>query len=433
MITLQGDRNPLGEMFGAAVNTYATKKAGDWEQQKTNEEIKKAFANLNEDSSPFDVMQAIESIKDDKAKNRLTAGFKDIGATKRERIKQGQVAERRKQLVTKYGLTPDYEELTESEIITAGKQKLAEEKVSKKTQETETQKAKLLEIAKKNGVEIDPIDIEGLTPAQAKAHIKQKETEEANYKSNLAQGKEEGLSEEEMRAMKPEILQKVLDRKEKAREYEGASKLAIHKSSEDEAKLVSESYQNGKRVKQAYKIASNAIEQNGVDGIPTLAKYLKVFGANRLSEVLMSKDQAQLQSLIPTFMENFKQLFGGRITNADLVILEAKVPDMLKSKEANKAVLEILNKYADINIETGDIAREVVKDNGGYRPIDFMDQIEERLLARHPELTEEQIAEEKNLPKIIITSDGKKRKIPGDWTKEDIEQAIKENPGTRVE
>lgn len=101
-------------------------------------------------------------------------------------------------------------------------------------------------------------------------------------------------------------------------------------------------------------------------------------GGEAIAEALLSKEEATLLASIPAFLEGRKELFGVRLSDADLALLRDKLPDIGKSKEANMAILKLMKRSADKAILKENIARDIKKQNGGLRPVDYRDQVEER-------------------------------------------------------
>lgn len=100
---------------------------------------------------------------------------------------------------------------------------------------------------------------------------------------------------------------------------------------------------------------------------------------DKISSALMNKNEAALQASIPAFLEGKKEMFGVRLSDADLRVLQDKLPDISKSKEANLAILGIMEKYSEASLLKFKIASEIKKDNKGLRPVDYREQIEGRL------------------------------------------------------
>jgi hypothetical protein len=96
------------------------------------------------------------------------------------------------------------------------------------------------------------------------------------------------------------------------------------------------------------------------------ANVLKFFGpiGERLAEAALTKDQAKLQAAIPEFLEGRKELFGVRLSDADLKLLQDKLPDIAKSPEANLAILGLMKKYANQSLLKKKAAENVLESKG---------------------------------------------------------------------
>jgi hypothetical protein len=99
---------------------------------------------------------------------------------------------------------------------------------------------------------------------------------------------------------------------------------------------------------------------------------------SKIANAFINKDEATLLANIPNLLEGWKQVFGVRLSDADLKVLQDKLPDIGKDPKSNKAILDIMEKYADITLLRGKIAADVKKENKGLRPLGYADIIEER-------------------------------------------------------
>lgn len=155
--------------------------------------------------------------------------------------------------------------------------------------------------------------------------------------------------------------------------------LQFHKEGE---KYDEELFKQAKIAKNQVETIGNiekAVESGNVT--PTsIANIFKGFGkiGDKISEALINKDQATLLASIPQLLEGWKEVFGVRLSDADLKLLQDKLPSIGKSPEANKAIVKVLKKYADMTLLRSTIAREIKEKNKGLRPLGYADQIEQR-------------------------------------------------------
>ncbi len=111
--------------------------------------------------------------------------------------------------------------------------------------------------------------------------------------------------------------------------------------------------------------------------LTNLFKGLGRFG-DKISEAITNKDEATLLASIPQLLEGWKEVFGVRLSDADLAILQEKLPSIGKNVEANRAILKVMKKYADTTLLRQKIAADLKKANNGLRPLGYVDKIEER-------------------------------------------------------
>lgn len=168
-----------------------------------------------------------------------------------------------------------------------------------------------------------------------------------------------------------------------ARENEQASrkeKLEFHKESKDIDDEIRLSEVRAKKQEIASRDIRKALKSGNVSP-SNLSNIFKDTGpwGQKIAESLINKDQAAFQASQPMLLEGWKDVFGVRITDADLRILQDKLPGLGKSVEANQAILNILDKYTDVSKMRGQIARQIKEENGGLRPLGYGDLIESRL------------------------------------------------------
>ena len=158
-----------------------------------------------------------------------------------------------------------------------------------------------------------------------------------------------------------------------------AEELQFHKESEKyDEELLSQSRLAKKQADTVAEI-EKAVDSGNVT--PTsLSNIFKGFGkiGDKLSEAFLKKDEATLLASIPQLLEGWKEVFGVRLTDADLRLLQDKLPSIGKSPAANKAILSVLKKYSDMTLLRGQIGDEIKKMNKGLRPLGFASKVDER-------------------------------------------------------
>lgn len=110
----------------------------------------------------------------------------------------------------------------------------------------------------------------------------------------------------------------------------------------------------------------------------SIANWAKSFGepGRILANAFQTAEQGQFQAALPNLLEGFRELFGVRITDADLKLLQDKLPDIGKDAETNRSILNILKSYSTAKKKKYEIANEITDRYGGYRPPQFESLVE---------------------------------------------------------
>jgi|GEM_PF-2501195 hypothetical protein len=141
--------------------------------------------------------------------------------------------------------------------------------------------------------------------------------------------------------------------------------IAFHEASKDYDKSIQKEAKVAKKQLDSIEDIEKSVREGKIK--PTnAANVLKFFGpiGERLAEAALTKDQAKLQAAIPEFLEGRKELFGVRLSDADLKLLQDKLPDIAKSPEANLAILGLMKKYANQSLLKKKAAENVLESKG---------------------------------------------------------------------
>jgi len=209
-----------------------------------------------------------------------------------------------------------------------------------------------------------------------------------------------GVSKENTNAL-TESYKNEEDLKKSQEKIERETIQAYHKESEKYDEKLQANAQIARDQVEHVKDIENSIESNNVSPI-SWSNIFKKFGpiGELAADALLNKDQATLQASIPSLLAGWKEVFGVRLSDADLKILEDKLPSIGKSKEANLAITRILKKYGEKTLLRSKIGREIKEKNNGLRPLGYQDMIEQR----YEEMTEP--------VKIINPNTGRPIEIP---------------------
>ncbi len=170
----------------------------------------------------------------------------------------------------------------------------------------------------------------------------------------------------------------------------------FHKETSKFDEELEHNYKSAKNQMNAIEDSEKALKSGKVNPL-SLANIFRNFGdtGKKISDAIQNKDQATITASIPAFLEGRKELFGVRLSDADLKLLQDKLPDIGKSVEVNRTILRLMKKYSEMSMLRYKVGSEIKEKNGGYRPAGFSNQIEQRV-------------EEMTMPVEIIDPDTKK-------------------------
>jgi hypothetical protein len=204
----------------------------------------------------------------------------------------------------------------------------------------------------------------------------------------------------------------IFTEEEKNKSAVGKREIDIHKLSTKVDEDIAEKAKSADRQLEAISTIRKTIRSGNVKP-KSIANALRGFGVvgDKIADAYLNEDQAAFAASIPSLIEGMKDLFGVRLSDADLRIVQDKLPALGKDPKANEAILEVIEKYANLGKKRGEIARQVKKESQGLRKLDFADEVENRL--ERWKLNEEGFVE-------MISPSGKVVKIP----KDQVENAL---------
>lgn len=191
-----------------------------------------------------------------------------------------------------------------------------------------------------------------------------------------------GHPDPEIRNYGDAMLKEISDQEKIQQKRDSASraeKIEFHKES---SKFDDELLKNSRIAKdqqETVKTIEKAVKSGNIR--PTsFANIFKGMGkvGDKLAEAFLNEDEAALLASIPNLLEGWKQVFGVRLTDADLRLLQDKLPSIGKTEEANLVITRILKKYSDMTLLRSKISKDIKKENDGLRPLGYADMIEER-------------------------------------------------------
>lgn len=161
-----------------------------------------------------------------------------------------------------------------------------------------------------------------------------------------------------------------------------------HKASEKYDEALRESSIMAKKQIMALKDIDKALKSNQVkpSNFANIVQHVPKYG-KAISDAFLSGNQAAINANIPYLLEGWKDIFGVRLSDADLRVLQDKLPSIAKSPEANKAIVNIMKKYAHMAQLKHQIASNLKKENDNFRIRGFEDEVERRFDEQTSEVT----------------------------------------------
>lgn len=214
----------------------------------------------------------------------------------------------------------------------------------------------------------------------------QTESNQSNNKeSKSKQFEPESLSDEDISraaAINPALgnsLRQAKDSSMKQKQALRKEEIEFHKETQKYDEDLLKNTRIAKNQQETIKSIGKAIDSGNVKP-GSWANIFKGFGTigDKLSNAILNSDEATLQASIPALLEGWKEVFGVRLSDADLRVLQDKLPDIGKSPDVNKSILKIMSKYSEMTLLRQKIASEIKKNNKGLRPLGYVEQIEER-------------------------------------------------------
>lgn len=123
-----------------------------------------------------------------------------------------------------------------------------------------------------------------------------------------------------------------------------------------------------------------------------------IFGNSPWGDLLRSSTAQEFDSNTLAQMQGQRQLLGGILSDSDIRLLMQKIVTASKNPQANKAIAANMKLENDLTIARKKIADEVKKENGGYRPANYENEIDNRYLEQYGNKIAENFKEIMSLP-----------------------------------
>lgn len=156
----------------------------------------------------------------------------------------------------------------------------------------------------------------------------------------------------------------------------------IHKQSKEEFNKIEKDYDSAKTRLNSFNIMKQKLNSKNLDPKSFTNLLRKSLENTRWKDFFLNPDQAEFQAAALDTYEGMKELFGVRLSDADLAQASGKIPSIDKTPQANEAIINFHELKDKMKVEKLKIADEIIEENGGFRPIDFTSQVRKRLQER---------------------------------------------------
>lgn len=117
--------------------------------------------------------------------------------------------------------------------------------------------------------------------------------------------------------------------------------------------------------------------------LPKLSKKDRIISAlfrgTKYENLVKSQNAQEFDSLVLPMLEGARELFGVRLSDADLKLVLQKIATAEKDPGANQAILDWQKLESNLDIARKKIGNEIRKKNKGLRPLDYEEQINQQV------------------------------------------------------
>jgi hypothetical protein len=118
--------------------------------------------------------------------------------------------------------------------------------------------------------------------------------------------------------------------------------------------------------------------KGGVVGAIVGAFISPIVGALKSGQKYFSPGTEEFEKLSADFIRDAKQIFGGRITDADLKAFLQTVPTLAQTDNGKRKIINNIRSANDAAIAKSEALREILEENDGKRPANLQFLVEER-------------------------------------------------------
>lgn len=140
-----------------------------------------------------------------------------------------------------------------------------------------------------------------------------------------------------------------------------------------------------------------------------------LFGGTVWGDLLKSKTSQEFDANTLPQLEGQRQILGGILSDADIRLLMQKIVTSTKNPEANKIIAKNMKFENDLTIAKDRIGKEIKNKNNGYRPSNYLDEIDRIYNERYGKDIQDMFQEIMSLPddNKKLNSIGRRKVPPG--------------------
>jgi hypothetical protein len=152
-----------------------------------------------------------------------------------------------------------------------------------------------------------------------------------------------------------------------------------HKDSADYDKEIQKNAKVARHHLHSSDVARKAIMSGKINPKSFEGLARNLFKGTKWQNYFTNPETATFEAAALSDYEGMKDMFGTRLSDADLRAASGKIIDPAKSPEANLAIIDFRQLQDRMKIAEAEIGDQIKKENGGYRPIDYTSQVRKKM------------------------------------------------------
>ena len=166
-----------------------------------------------------------------------------------------------------------------------------------------------------------------------------------------------------------------IENRRRGSEQSSKEKLELHKESKSFDDQLTKRHDSALRKIEAIK-KQKKIQPN-ISNFDRLVS--TVFSGSKFEDLFKAQSAQEFDAAVLPLIEGQKENFGVRLSDADLRLVMQKMATSTKNPDANKTILDWQLLESKLDVEKRKVADKIKRANGGFRPLDFDDQIRQSM------------------------------------------------------